>query len=73
MMFIEFSTTITHRVEIGDDGIEGASHSVEIDAGDAASVLPTQVLTIVATAGCRAALDALETSKPTVAIEQDED
>jgi len=63
IMFIEFTTTITHRIEIGDDGIAGISHSVSIDAGEAA-VLGTQVIYKIAEAGCKATVNSLNDGKP---------
>lgn len=56
---IAFTTTITHTVSIGDNGIEGAEHSVDIDASNATG-LPQAAIIATAIGGCRSALAALD-------------
>ena len=71
-MFIEFSTTINHKIIIGDNGIEGVEHAVQIDAGEAAHILNSDNIMIVVGAGLEAALKATKTRKPTILVEEDE-
>lgn len=59
-MHINLTTTITHRVEIGDDGIEGVEHSVVIDGDDEASALPHDALMAVVEGGCKSVLKTLK-------------
>lgn len=56
---ISFTTTSTHTVIIGDDGIEGAEHAVDIDASGAVG-LPEVAIIATAIGGCRSTLAALE-------------
>lgn len=72
-MFMEFSTTINHKIIIGDNGIEGVEHAVQIDAGEVASILNSDNIMIVVGAGLEAALKATQTRKPTILVEEDED
>lgn len=71
-MFIEFTTTITHRIELGDEGIEGISHSVSIDAGDAIALGQSGVM-MVAAGGCKAALNSIEGGKKPTIVEEPDD
>lgn len=57
-MNLTVTTTITSTITVGEDGIEGVEHSVEIDAGIGA--LPTNALTAVVGGGLKSALQAVE-------------
>lgn len=58
-MFIEFTTTITHRIELDDEGIAGITHATEVDPGDAIALGDRGVHMIVK-AGCEATIKAIE-------------
>jgi hypothetical protein len=55
-MDIVFTTTITHTVHIGEEGIEGADHAVAVDVPEG---LPEAVARAAALGGCRSAVQAL--------------
>jgi hypothetical protein len=61
-MFIEYTTTITHRIELGDEGIKSIEHSVSIDAGEASALGESGIL-LVSKAGCKAALNSLNSGR----------
>lgn len=64
-MFIEFTTTITHRIGLSEDGIGPVTHVVDIDAGhDGVAALGTQIILAIVMAGCHAAINSIETQKP---------
>jgi hypothetical protein len=71
-MFIEFTTTITHRIEVGGPrGIKDISHDVNVEAGDAA-VLGTDLLYAIVSAGCKATVLSIENNEgKIVEVEQD--
>lgn len=72
-MYIEFSTTITHRITLGDEGIESIDHTVEIDAGEAVALGQHGVM-LIAAGGCKAALNSIEGGKkPTIVEVPDEE
>lgn len=56
---ISFTTTITHTVTVGDDGIEGAEHAVDIDASSATG-LPEAAIIATVIGGCRSVLTSLD-------------
>lgn len=72
-MFIEFTTTITHKVELRDgEGIVGVTHAAEIGADDEAAAMGSHVLTRIAEAGARATLRAFEKGRVAEDDEGDE-
>lgn len=62
-MSMEFSTTIDHKIIIGENGIEGIEHTVQIYAGEVASILTPDNIMIVVGAGLEASLKAIQTRK----------
>lgn len=58
-MEFNFSTTITHRIEFGDEGIKEITHRVVVDAGELA-MFGADVLYRIAKAGCESATSALQ-------------
>lgn len=67
-MFIEFTTVITHRVELGGpDGIRNIEHSVSVEPSADALALGQQIIFAIAVGGCKSAVAAIEGGvKPTV-------
>lgn len=64
-MFIEFTTTLTHRIELSEDGLGGVTHAVDVDARhDGVAALGTQIILAIVMAGCHAAINSIETQKP---------
>lgn len=61
-MHFDVTTTITHRIKIGDNGIEGVEHSVEIDGDDEAGALPHAALMAVVEGGCKSVLKTIKES-----------
>lgn len=68
-MFMEMTTTITHRIHVGDGGVEGVDHSVAIEGGDFAEAAGVTAAMIVVKAGLNAALNSVESSNPTIVHE----
>lgn len=62
-MFMEFNTTINHKIIIGENGIEGIEHAVQIDADEVASILTSDNIMVVVGAGLEAALKAIHTRR----------
>lgn len=59
-MQIEIRTTITSRINIGDDGIEGADHDVRIDGGPGAEALPENVILATVAGACKSVIKSLD-------------
>jgi hypothetical protein len=71
-MFIEFTTTITHRITIGEDGLDDIQHGVDVDATSAEG-LPTQLIYAISKAGCEATIRAIDAGTGKVVVEGDPD
>lgn len=72
-MFYEITTTITTKVRIGDDGIDGVEHSVAVDGGELAAVLGAQTTMRFVKAGCESAIRAIDAKATKVVVEIDDD
>ena len=56
-MDIVFTTTITHTVHVGEEGIEGVDHEMTISAPEG---LPSDVIMAASLGGCRSAVKTME-------------
>ncbi len=68
-MIIEFTTTITHKIETGPTGVKSISHDVGILAEGDAAALGSAALYVVAQAGALALATAIENGEGKVVIE----
>lgn len=69
-MFIEFTTTITHRIGVGGPkGIESIDHTVDVDAGEAVA-LGTQALMMIVKGGCQAAINSIDNGQAKTVLEE---
>lgn len=57
-MNLTVTTTITSTIAVGEDGIEGVEHSVEVAVPGVA--LPSVAITAVVSGGLKSALQAVE-------------
>lgn len=62
-MYVYLTTTIKHLVEISDDGLQGVTHSVEIDGDEGASALPQDAVMAIVEGGCKSVLTSLQAQK----------
>lgn len=72
-MFYEITTTITTRVEIGDDGISGISHSVDVAGGEIAAALGSQTTMRFVKAACEATINSIDKGEAKTVVEVDPD
>lgn len=70
-MFYEIITTITTKVSVGDDGIDGVEHTVEVDGGEIASALGAHMTMKFVKAGCQATINSIDANNAKVSIESD--
>lgn len=66
-MSIEFTTTITHKIEIGGSTGINIRHEVGVDAGEA-SILGAEALYQVVRAGASALIKAIDNDEATVKV-----
>lgn len=69
-MIIEFTTTITHKIELGGPtGVKNITHDVGIVAEQDAAALGPAALYVVVHAGAKALIQAIENGEGKVVIE----
>lgn len=59
-MHFNVVTTITSRIEVSDDGIEGVTHSVVIDGDDEVAALPRTALMATVEGGCKSVIKSIK-------------
>jgi hypothetical protein len=69
-MFLEFKTTITHKIQIGEDGIADISHDIDVEAGVEGGVLGATIIQSIVRQGCVGAIDAIDKGEAEVFVRE---
>lgn len=62
-MFVEVITTITSRIEIGDEGFEKIRHAVDVEGGDFGAALGERATMMIVESGLATALEGVRTGE----------
>lgn len=69
-MFMEFTTTITHKIEIGDNGIAEISHDIDVEAGVSGGVLGSTIILSIVRQGCVGAINAIDNGSAEILVRE---